>query len=45
MAGDELEKVVRAGGFEQIRVQTLKFEVAFESIEQHWEIFSAMDRR
>jgi hypothetical protein len=42
LAGDELEKVVRRGGFEQIRVRTLAFEVAFESVEHHWQIFSEM---
>src|SRR6187455_2578555 len=42
LAGDELEKVVHAGGFEELRVQTLPFEVIFESVEQHWEIFSEM---
>lgn len=42
LAGDELEKVLRAGGFEDVRAQTLAFQVAFESIERHWEIFSDM---
>lgn len=42
LAGGELEKVIRAGGFEEIRVQTLPFEIAFESVERHWEIFSEM---
>lgn len=42
LAGDELEKVVREGGFEDIRVRTLAFDVTFESVEQHWEIFSDM---
>jgi SAM-dependent methyltransferase len=42
LAGGELEKVMRAAGFEEIRVQTLPFEIAFESIERHWEIFSEM---
>ena len=42
LAGDELGKAVRAGGFDDLRVETLAFEVAFESVEQHWEVFSAM---
>lgn len=42
LAGDELEKVVRAGGFENVRLRTLAFNVAFESVERHWEIFSEM---
>lgn len=42
LAGDELEQVVRAGGFEDVRVQTVAFEVAFESVERHWEVFSEM---
>lgn len=42
LAGDELERVVRAGGFGEVRVSTLAFEVAFESVERHWEVFSDM---
>lgn len=42
LAGDELEQVLRAGGCEDIRVQPLAFEVTFETVEQHWEIFSEM---
>lgn len=42
LADDELEKVVHGGGFEDVRVHRLAFDVAFESIEQHWRIFSDM---
>ncbi len=36
----EFERVVRAAGFEEFSVQSFAFEIAFESLEQHWQMFS-----
>lgn len=42
LAGDELEKAVRGGGFERVRMHRLEFRVPFDSVEQRWQIFSEM---
>jgi len=34
--------VLRAGGFSDFTVESLPFKVMFESVGQHWQIFSEM---
>jgi SAM-dependent methyltransferase len=43
LAGEgELTKVLYGGGFENANIASLKFEIPFESVDQHWAIFSDM---
>jgi SAM-dependent methyltransferase len=38
----ELSTVLRAGGFPEAELASLAFQITFESVDQHWEIFSDM---
>jgi SAM-dependent methyltransferase len=42
LAGDELEKAIRAGGFDDVRTETVAFKIGFESVAHHWEVMADM---
>lgn len=41
LGGDELERVLRGGGFSEFRIERLAFSIAFESLAEHWACLSA----
>ncbi len=36
----ELSRVLHAGGFDDFSIESVAFEIEFESLEQHWQMFS-----
>jgi SAM-dependent methyltransferase len=42
LAGSELERTLRAGGFDDVRSETLRYRIGFDSVAHHWQVMSEM---